>query len=410
MSISFRFFVGLDLGAQQHQLRLIDQDGQERGELCFEHGGPGVQSMRAWLQQAGATAAQTAVALEAPRGPVVDALLEQGYAVFSINPKQLDRFRDRFSVGGAKDDRRDALVLASSLRTDPGCFRRLQPEDPAVLRLRELSRAEASCHEDLRGATNQLWSLLQRYFPALLSLCPGADEPWLWSLLARVQALPHPAAKLSRKHIQGLLDKHRIRRFSAEQVAQCLHSPLPLAPGVAPALAERVRLLLPRLILLDRQWAELGQRTEKLLQEMSQEGHCREHRTVQILRSIPGFGRIGTATVLAEASAALADRDYHTLRALCGLAPITQQSGKTKLVSMRRACNPRLRQALFHCAQAHALYDDRAKQLYAQHRRKGQLHARALRSVGDRLLALLIALLRKQTLYDPQLRTTATSS
>ena len=41
----------------------------------------------------------------------MDALSERGIAVFALNPKQLDRFRDRFSSAGAKDDRRDALVL-----------------------------------------------------------------------------------------------------------------------------------------------------------------------------------------------------------------------------------------------------------------------------------------------------------
>ena len=34
----------------------------------------------------------------------------------TINPKQLDRLRDRFSVAGAKDDRRDAYVLADHHR------------------------------------------------------------------------------------------------------------------------------------------------------------------------------------------------------------------------------------------------------------------------------------------------------
>jgi transposase len=29
-------------------------------------------------------------------------------AVYAINPKQLDRFRDRFFPAGSKDDRRDA--------------------------------------------------------------------------------------------------------------------------------------------------------------------------------------------------------------------------------------------------------------------------------------------------------------
>src|SRR5204863_9464647 len=48
------------------------------------------------------------------------------------NPKQLDRFRDRFTVAGAKDDRRDAHVLADSLRTDRHAFRRLSNDEPVI--------------------------------------------------------------------------------------------------------------------------------------------------------------------------------------------------------------------------------------------------------------------------------------
>src|SRR3981189_3708526 len=121
-SESFLFFLGVDLGAQQHHLHLIDGDGKSLAKLRIEHGGAGFQQMLAWLAKAGAAPSQTAVALEAPRGPVVDVLMERDYAVFSINPKQLDRFRDRFSVAGAKDDSRDAMVAACALRTDRYAF------------------------------------------------------------------------------------------------------------------------------------------------------------------------------------------------------------------------------------------------------------------------------------------------
>ena len=66
-----------------------------------------------------------AVAIEVPHGPVVDALLDRGFAVYAINPKQLDRLRDRISVAEAKDDRRDARVAAAGLRTDRPLFRRV---------------------------------------------------------------------------------------------------------------------------------------------------------------------------------------------------------------------------------------------------------------------------------------------
>jgi transposase len=61
---------------------------------------------------------------------------------------------------------------------------------------------------------------------------------------------------------------------------------------------------------------------------------------------LPGVGRVVAATVLAEAAEALAERDYQTLRAHGGIAPVTRKSGKKLSVSMRYGCNPRLRNAL----------------------------------------------------------------
>src|SRR5207247_9053952 len=76
-----------------------------------------------------------AVAIEGPRGPVVETLLERGFHVFAINPKQLDRFRDRHSPAGAKDDRRDGFVLADSLRTDRPAFRQVHVHAPLPMHL-----------------------------------------------------------------------------------------------------------------------------------------------------------------------------------------------------------------------------------------------------------------------------------
>ena len=44
------------------------------------------------------------------------------------------------SLAGAKNDRRDARVLASALRSDPHCLRRLELTDPATVELHELLR------------------------------------------------------------------------------------------------------------------------------------------------------------------------------------------------------------------------------------------------------------------------------
>ena len=67
-----------------------------------------------------------------------------------------------------------------------------------------------------------------------------------------------------------------------------------------------------------------------------------------ILRSLPGVGRIVLATLLAEATDALRRRDYHALRCLSGVAPVTKRSGKSKIAFMRQAAHLRLRNAVYH--------------------------------------------------------------
>ena len=126
--------------------------------------------MADWLLSVAAGEADAVgVVIEVPRGPVVESLIERGFGVHSINPKQLDRFRDRISPAGAKDDRRDAWVLAGALQSDAHCFRRLEPTDPAIVELREWSRLnEDLTQERVRLANRNAGTAL-----AVLPAVPG---------------------------------------------------------------------------------------------------------------------------------------------------------------------------------------------------------------------------------------------
>jgi len=405
----YQFFVGIDWGSQQHQVCLLNREGAILEERSIEHSGNGVAELLQWLRRkTSAAPGAIAVAIEMPRGAVVESLIEQGFAVFSINPKQLDRFRDRYSPAGAKDDRRDAFVLADSLRTDLHCFHAVRLDDPATIRLRELSRLEDDVRQEQNRLTNQLREQWHRFFPQLLELSPAADESWVWELF---QSAPSPAkaAKLSPARIGGILRKHRIRRLEAQQVRAVLaKTALTLAPGAAEAASEHALLLLPRLRLLDRQRLEIAQRLEALLGELAAppdpNSEIREHRDAAVLLSLPGVGRQIAATMLSEASQAIAERDYHALRCYAGSAPITRRSGKTTVVLMRRGCNERLRNALYHWARVTVTCEPHSKKTYAEMRAQGHSHGRALRGMSDRWLAVLISMLRHRTLYDPKRR------
>jgi transposase len=401
----YRIYVGIDCATEAHQSCVLDSTGRVLAERSFAHTGEAVAAFAQWLHElVGGDPGQAAIAIEVPRGAVVETLVEHGFHLYAINPKQLDRFRDRHSVAGAKDDRRDAFVLSDSLRTDRARFRRIRLDDPLVIQLRELSRVDEDLGRETNRLTNRLREQLNRFYVQALKLCPSADEPWLWALLERA---PSPAAgcRLQRQTIERLLRQHRIRRLNAQDVLAALRAPaLHVAPGVVEAATEHIALLLPRLRLVHTQRQRCGARLDALLDKLAvvegDEGQQPEHRDVEILRSLPGVGRVVAATVLAEASGPLAERDYHALRAHAGIAPVTKQSGKRRTVVMRYACNGRMRYALYHWARVAATCDPASKTYYAALRQRGHSYARALRSVADRLLRILIAMLKSESLFD----------
>ncbi len=400
--LPYEWFVGIDWGSQRHQVCVLDRDRRQVGERVVDHDGASLAQLADWLWTlSGGQPQRVAVAIEVPRGAIVEGLVERGFHVFAINPKQLDRFRDRHSVAGAKDDRRDAFVLADSIRTDQPSFRRLQLDDPQLLRLRELSRAEETLLEDFRRSANRLQDQLHRYYPQMLKLCSAADASWLWELIDLAPTPAH-AALLSEEQVQRVLKAHRIRRVKAQEVLTCLQAPaLPVAPGAAEAAQAHCAFLLPCLRVLAEQLQACSQQVSALLRALAQEpGEGEGPSDVAIVLSLPGVGRKITAWLFAEAAQPLAERDYQVLRTHGGVAPVTKQSGKRRLVVMRHGCNPRVRHALYHMARVAMQHDAHFSSVYAALRAKGQRHGQALRNLGDRLLRILMAMLRERTCYD----------
>jgi len=406
MSDDVSWCAGIDWASEAHRACLLDPEGRRVAEQNFTHGGAGLTELCDWLlTKAGAAAERIAVAIETPRGPVVETLLERGFAVFSINPKQLDRFRDRFTVAGAKDDSRDAQVLASSLRSDRHAFRRLRVDDPLVIELREWSRIHDELAQERSRLANRVRDQLWRYYPQAGELSEDLVADWFLDLWQQVPT-PAQAARTSEKTIARILKQHRIRRIDAATVLRVLRArALAVAPGTTEAASAHIRTLAARARLINAQIKQAERRLDELCGAIEVTGETTpgqicEQRDVAILRSFPGVGRITLATLLAEACEPLHRRDYHALRCLTGAAPVTRRSGKTCFVVRRHACNKRLAQAVYHWARVARQHDATSARRYEELRRRGHSHGRALRGVADRLLYVLCTSLERQVPFD----------
>lgn len=398
----FAWTVGIDQGPGEHFVVVMDSEGAVVGEHRFVHDGQGLLDLADWVEERidGAWA-RTAIGSETPWGSVMDTLMQRGASAFSINPKQLDRLRDRFSVAGSKDDRRDAFVVTHGLRNDAHLFRPVRRPDSARLQLRELGRLRDQLHRDRVRATNQLHALLSQTWPSLLKLSPGADERWLWSLLERAP-LPQQARRLRPKTLEKLLREHRIRRFDVEHLQEVLREPLlELAPGLEKVMAYQLAVWLPRLRLLDQQCRQVEADLNQLLKAEKQCGGD-EPSDAAILASHPGIGTLTAAALLGEAGDEL--REYRHLRALAGVAPVSKISGRKRIVHRRYACNPRLARTVHLWVEAARKNYPEIQTRYARLRARGHTHGRALRQLGDALLRTLAATLRNRTLYEATYR------
>jgi transposase len=400
---TFRWFAGIDWGSAKHQVCLLDGTGKVVGERAFAHGGAGLAALCEWIVSMAGDPGSVAVAIEVPYGPVVDALLDRGFAVYAINPKQLERLRDRVSLAGAKDDRRDARVAAGGLRTDPHLFRPVEAGDPAVIALREWSRLAEELQQERVRLSNRIRQQLWRYYPQLLEVSDDVTAKWvldLWTLAPT----PAKAARLREATLARLLQEHRIRRVDAEQVLGLLRQPaIMVAEGVTEAAVLHLRSLVARLRLANREFHQAERKLDELCTALKEDTIASGDapRDAAVLSSLPGVGPVILATLLTEASGPISRRDYAALRTLSGVAPVTKRSGKSCLVTMRYAAPARLRNAVFHWARVAVLNDPKCRSRYAALRARGHSYGRALRSIGDRLLGVACVLLQRGMLFDP---------
>ena len=174
--------------------------------------------------------------------------MERGFAVHSINPKQLDRFRDRLSPAGAKDDRRDARTLAAALRTDPHCLRRLEPTDPVIVELREWSRLNEDLTRERVRLANRMREQLWRYYPQFLHAVDDDVAAPLALNLWRNLPTPRAGQRVREATLARVLKQHRIRRIAAAHV----------------------RLVVKRLVLVNRQIDDARHHLDRLVRQLAE--------------------------------------------------------------------------------------------------------------------------------------------
>jgi transposase len=393
------FFAGLDWASQTHAVCVIDEQGTVRERLDIAHDAAGMLQLKRRLAHYGGPP----VAIERPSGMVVDTQVEGGFTVVPIHPNAVKATRPRYRSHGAKSDASDAYLLADLLRTDGHRFKPLAPQGDEIRGLRASVRGRDDLVATRVQLANQLRSLLESFWPGAAVIFADVDSPIALAFVERYPT-PESTSRLGPKRMAAFCAQHAYSgRRSAEELLARLHQ----APGAVcgelemDAKGELARSLARVLSSLVEQIRLMSSRIEH---------HVASLDDGRILMSFPRAGRICAAQILSELGSERErfDSDAH-LAAEAGVAPVTYQSGKSKAVAFRWACNHRLRAALTCMADNSRHASAWAADVYARAVARGCDHPHAVRILARAWLRVIWRAWTDHKPYDPALHRGAQS-
>jgi transposase len=403
--IAVGIYCGIDWAEHHHDVVVVDQDGQVLARRRVSDDVAGFTDITGLLNrlEPGGRAG-VRVALETDRGLFVHALVDAGYQVFAVNPKAVDRYRDRYRMSRAKSDSVDALVLANVLRTDLDRHRTIAADSDQAAAVSALARAHQDATRERRRQAARLRSQLREFYPAALQAFPDLTSRTAAAILS-VAPTPRQAAELGHDEVRDLaracgrwgISHREVVRLHDVLHADQLHQAGPVEQAMGHAVLQIVLGLRVTSLTIARLEADLRDQLDR-------------HPDASILRSLPGVGTILAARMLSEFGddptrfQNAASRRHYT-----GTAPITRASGRSKVVLMRRIHNTRLFDTCRDWSFSAVNRSPGARALYQQRRAAGDGHEAALRRVGNKLVGQLDHCLRHHEPYREETAWTLTA-
>lgn len=393
----FVVFVGIDWADEEHVWcwQKTGEIQREKGVLAATTG-----AVEAWIGELARRfgPGPIAVAVEQTRAALLWQLSKyEQLHLYVVPPQTSAQFRKTFYPSGAKDDGRDADLLLDLLLQHRRRLRCWVPDTEETRRVQNLVEERRKLVDEKTATLNRLTVRLKLYFPQMLEWFDPLDTSLVCDLLERWPTLGQlqkvPASRLRqffhRHHCrQAKLIATRIEEIGTARAALNDRAIVEVQAAVVPVLVQVLRVLRAGIKTLDRQLAQAAA----------------EHPDYYLYQSLPGAGPVMAPRLLA-AMGTQRDRyrSAQELQAFSGIAPVMEQSGKSRWVHSRWRCPKFLRQS-FHEWAGHSIrFCPWARAFYQQQRSRGKGHHAATRSLAFKWQRILFRCWQDRVPYDESL-------
>ena len=389
-----RYYLGVDWADQFHKVWVSDPQGNEVAEMKVDETVEGRSDFGRWLNERKAEGIELWAAIEKPHGRIVDFLVDHGVVLYPINPKALDRARDRFRMSQSKSDPFDAYVLAEFLRTDHAHLRALQPNSEQAQELKLLTRDGLRLGRQKARLLNQITVTLKEYYPRPLEVFSDLETNIALDFLEQYPT-PRALLDLNRRRWNRFAKRdHHLSEAHSNELWEKLRQPQMAMPEHV--VRAKARLLLALVAQLKALLPAIKAYEEKI------EDFFASLPAAKLTQSLPG-GKGGTTLPMLWAELGDAKNRWQSwrhLQAEAGAVPVTQKSGKSRSVQFRYACNKVLRYAVYWFSFTSLKRCEWAKTYYRNQRARGHSHHQALRALGAKWLKILFVMWRDDKAYD----------
>lgn len=385
-----KYTCGIDWASDHHDVSIVNESGIEVKRFRITDDLEGYNQLLAALKKC---KQQLPVAIERKEHLVISFLVAEGYSVYSINPKSLERYKDRYNVAGNKTDARDAFALADILRTD------IHKYSPLAYSSKDIQKLQMYCgeYDKMLKTKNilecQIHDALNHYYPLVLNLFGTRS----WLTISRF-IIRFPTVKslegISYEEFKAFMHKNHYTLNTKidlmyEQIKKGKHYQNDLFDEVYSI--STIALAKCLLVMLD----EINKLTDNMAEIVD------KHVLGAVFRSLPASGQIMSAKLLAVMgdNKALYE-SCGEIQALAGLVPVIKESGKTSYAVFRHACNKEYREAITWYAFCSIKKSSWAKEFYNRKREEGKRHFEALRLLGFKWMRIIYTMWMKEIKYD----------
>lgn len=394
--IDFAAYVGLDWADQEHAVCLQASDSAKVETYVIKQTAP---SLGEWANQLRARfgGRKVAVCLEQSRGALIYALMSYDFLVlYPVNPQTLAKYRKAFRTSGAKDDPDDAGSLMEIVKLHRNRLRAWVPDDVQTRTLQMLVESRRRIVRERTRLTNRLTSLLKAYYPQALEWAGelkslrACDFLKKWPTLEAVKRAK--GSELKKFYLQhGTRDEEVIE----ERIKQIRESdPLTRDQAVIRSSAMVVEAIVSQLPCVIRAIERFDQEIARAFEQ---------HPDHEVFNSFPGAGSALAPRLLAAMGS---DRtrfeSAREVQQFTGIAPVTEQSGKSKWVHRRLACPKFVRQTFHEFAKQSIIWSKWAHAFYDQQRKRGKHHHAAIRALAYKWIRIIFRCWMDRTVYNEQ--------